>query len=145
MFQAMNTGHEGSMTTIHANSSREAMARIEMMINLAGLDVSEQAVRKLIANSVNLIIQVSRLAGGKRKIVAISEITGMEGDMVCMHDIFEYVQTGVDRYNGADGYFRATGNRPQFLKKLSARGATVPLELFVERRLQLAKSREPGR
>jgi pilus assembly protein CpaF len=145
MFQAMNTGHEGSMTTIHANSTREALTRVEMMITLAGLDVSERAIRKLISSSVNLIIQVSRLGGGKRKIVTISEITGVEGENVSMHDLFEFVQTGVDKYNAVDGYFRATGIRPQFLKKISARGAAVPVELFMERRLQPAKSREPGR
>jgi pilus assembly protein CpaF len=145
MFQAMNTGHEGSMTTIHANSTREALSRVEMMITLAGLDVSERAIRKLISSSVNLIIQVSRLAGGKRKIVTISEITGVEGENVSMHDLFEFVQTGVDKGNAVDGYFRATGIRPQFLKKISARGAAVPVELFMERRLQPAKSREPGR
>src|SRR5262249_34894266 len=136
MFQAMNTGHEGSMTTIHANSTREALTRVELMINLAGLDITEKAIRKLISSSVNLVIQVSRVAGGKRKIIAISEITGMEGENVSMHDLFEFVQTGIDKYNAVEGYFRATGIRPQFLKKLTARGAPLPVELFMERRLQ---------
>ncbi|MFL5245751.1 MAG: CpaF family protein [Gemmataceae bacterium] len=145
MFQAMNTGHEGSMTTIHANSTREALTRVELMISLAGIDVTERAIRKLIASSVNLIVQVSRVAGGKRKIVAISEITGMEGETVSMHDLFEFVQTGVDKYNAVEGYFRATGIRPQLLKKLNARGAALPIELFMERRLQSPKNREPGK
>ena len=145
MLQAMNTGHEGSMTTIHANSTREALSRIEMMINLAGIDVTERAVRKLIASSVNLIVQVSRLAGGKRKVVAISEIAGMEGDIVSMHDIFEFVQTGIGKDNAAGGYFRTTGNRPHLLKKLAARGLALPVELFMERRLQNPNNREAGR
>jgi pilus assembly protein CpaF len=135
MLQAMNTGHEGSMTTIHANTTREALSRIELMINLSGVDVTERAVRKLIASSINLIVQVSRLAGGQRKIVAISEIVGMEGETISMHDIFDYVQTGVDRYNAAEGYFRATGIRPLLLRKLSARGSALPVEMFMERRL----------
>jgi len=135
MLQAMNTGHEGSMTTIHANSTREALSRIELMINLSGVDVTERAVRKLIASSINLVVQVSRMTGGQRKVVAISEITGMEGDTVSMHDIFDYVQTGIDKYSAAEGYFRATGIRPHLLRKLSARGAALPVETFMERRL----------
>ncbi len=145
MLQAMNTGHEGSMTTVHANSTREALSRIEMMIHLAGIEVTERAVRKLIAASVNLIVQVSRLAGGKRKVVAISEVAGMEGDIICMHDIFEFVQTGIGKDNAAGGYFRATGNRPNLLKKVAARGFALPIELFMERRLQNPNNREAGR
>lgn len=145
MFQAMNTGHEGSMTTIHANSTREALSRVELMIGLAGLNGAEMTIRRLIASSVNLVIQVSRHSGGKRRVVAISEITGMEGETVCMHNIFEFVQTGIDQHDAVTGYFRATGLRPEFLKKLKARGASLPAEMFIERRLQTSKNREPGR
>jgi pilus assembly protein CpaF len=135
MLQAMNTGHEGSMTTIHANSTREALSRIELMINLSGVDVTERAVRKLIASSINLVVQVSRLSGGQRKVIAISEITGMEGDTVSMHDVFDFVQTGIDKFSAAEGYFRATGIRPHLLRKLNARGSALPTEMFMERRL----------
>jgi pilus assembly protein CpaF len=145
MLQAMNTGHEGSMTTVHANTTREALSRIEFMVNLSGTDVTELAVRKLIAASVSLIVQVARLAGGKRKVVAISEIVGMEGDIVSMHDIFEFVQTGIDKDNVAGGYFRTTGNRPYLLKRLAARGFALPVELFREGRLQNPNNREAGR
>jgi pilus assembly protein CpaF len=141
MLQAMNTGHEGSLTTIHANSTREALTRVELMIGLAGIDIPVQAIRKLVASSVNLIVQVSRLPGGKRKVVTISEITGMEGDVVSMHDIFEYSQTGVDKDYVVEGYFRATGLRPQCLQKLNLRGANLPQGLFNERRLQTMKNR----
>jgi pilus assembly protein CpaF len=145
MLQAMNTGHEGSFTSIHSNSARDALTRIELMIGLAGLNLPLWAIRKLMASSVNLIVQVSRLPGGKRKIVTIAEITGMEGDTVSMHDIFQYVQTGVDTANVVEGYFCATGIRPQCLNKLRIRGANLPIELFAERQLQTQKNREPGR
>jgi pilus assembly protein CpaF len=145
MLQAMNTGHEGSLTTIHANTTREALTRIELMIGLAGIDIPVQAIRRLVASSVNLLVQVSRLPGGKRKIVTISEITGMEGDVVSMHDLFEYTQTGVDKDYVVEGFFRATGIRPHCLNKLTLRGANLPPGLFNERRLQTQKTRGPAR
>jgi pilus assembly protein CpaF len=145
MLQAMNTGHEGSMTTIHANTAREAITRIELMISLAGIDIAPRALRKLITSSINIVIQVSRVAGGKRKIMSISEITGMEEDTVSMHDLFQYVQTGLNTTQAAEGYFKATGIRPQCLAKLTARGASLPMDLFMERRLQPGKAREAGR
>jgi pilus assembly protein CpaF len=143
MLQAMNTGHEGSMTTVHANDPREALARIELMVALSGTDIQTWAVRRLVATSVNLIVQVARLAGGRRKVVNISEITGMEGDIVSMHTLFEFVQTGVDNELATVGHFRATGIRPHFLKKLQARGANLKPELFAERVLRVQKSRGP--
>jgi pilus assembly protein CpaF len=146
MLQAMNTGHEGSLTTVHANSPRETFSRLELMISLAGIDVPGRAVRKLIANSINLVVQVARLQGGKRKVVAISEVTGMEGDTISMHDLFEFVQTGVDPDGGAvEGYFRAVGIRPACLKKLLIRGANLPLDLFLERRLVPQRNQESAR
>jgi pilus assembly protein CpaF len=145
MLQAMNTGHEGSLTSIHANSARDALIRIELIIGLAGLNLPIWAIRRLIASSVTLIVQVSRLPGGKRKIVTIAEITGMEGETVSMHDLFEYVQTGVDESQVVQGYFRATGIRPQCLHKLMVRGAKLPVDMFADRRLQTLPHREADR
>jgi pilus assembly protein CpaF len=140
MLQAMNTGHEGSLTTSHANSARESLSRIELMVGLGGIEIPILTIRKLIASSVQLIIQVSRLPGGSRKIVSISEITGIEGEVISMHDLFVYVQTGIDEKNVVQGYFKANGIRPQCFKKLNARGAALPLDLFSERRLPKASS-----
>jgi pilus assembly protein CpaF len=136
MLQAMNTGHEGSMTTVHANSTREAVSRIELMVNLAGIEIPGPVIRRLIASSVTLVVQVARLPGGTRKVVAISEITGIEGDVISMHDVFRFVQTGTTASHSAEGYFQATGVRPQCLRTLNVRGAPMPPEFFTERRLQ---------
>jgi pilus assembly protein CpaF len=144
MLQAMNTGHEGSLTTVHANSSREALTRVEVMVGLAGVDIPVWAIRKLVASAVHLVVQVARLPGGKRKVVTISEVTGMEGDVISMQNLFEFVQTGVDDNLVAEGFFRATGMRPNFLKKMHTRGANVPVALFIERRLQAQNNWEPG-
>jgi pilus assembly protein CpaF len=145
MLQAMSTGHEGSMTTIHAGNPREAIARVELIVGLAGMDLPAWAIRKLIASSLNLIVQVSRMPGGKRKIISITEVTGMEGDTISMHEVFGYVQTGMRSDLGVEGYFTATGIRPHFLNKLKVRGAELPNELFVERRLSPNGSRGPSR
>jgi pilus assembly protein CpaF len=145
MLQAMNTGHEGSFTSIHANTARDALTRIELMIGLAGLDLPIWAIRRLIASSVTLIVQIARLPGGKRKIVTIAEITGMEGETVSMHNLFEYIQTGIDESHVVEGYFRATGIRPQCLHKLMVRGAKLPVEMFADRQLQTQRPRESDR
>jgi pilus assembly protein CpaF len=145
MLQAMNTGHEGSLSTIHANSARQAISRLELMIGLSGADIPVWAIRKLIATSVNLVVQVSRVPGGKRKVVTVSEIVGMEGDVVSMHELFEFVQTGVNPDQVVEGHFRATGIRPLCLKKLQSRGVRMPPELFMERRLEPRRNREAGR
>jgi pilus assembly protein CpaF len=145
MLQALSTGHDGSLTTIHANSAREAVSRIELMIGLAGVDIPVWALRKLIAASVHLIVQVARLPGGRRKVVTVSEIAGMEGEVVSMHELFEFVQTGLDADQGVTGYFRATGIRPRCLTKLQARGANVTPQLFTERILQVRNNRGPRR
>ncbi len=145
MLQAMSTGHEGSMTTIHGGNPREAITRVELITGLAGLDLPVWAVRKLISSSISLIIQVSRQPGGKRKVTSITEITGMEGDTISMHEIFSFVQTGMHTTHGAEGYFSVTGIRPQFLNKLKIRGAELPSEMFVERRFQSASSWGTGR
>jgi len=134
MLQAMNTGHEGSLTTIHSNSPRDALSRLEMMVGMAGFDMPVWVIRRQIASAINVVIQVARLVGGARKIVKVSEITGMEGEIVSMHDLFEYKQTGLDEQRRAQGYFSATGIRPQCLGKLEASGISLPVELF-ERRI----------
>jgi pilus assembly protein CpaF len=145
MLQAMSTGHDGSMTTVHAGNPREAISRVELIVGLAGMDLPAWAIRKLIASCINLVIQVSRLPGGKRKITSITEVTGMEGDTIAMHEIFSYVQTGMNTALGAEGYLSATGIRPNLLHKLKVRGADLPPELFAERRFPSPVSRGPSR
>ena len=137
MLQAMNTGHEGSLTTIHANTPRDAISRLEMMVGMAGFDLPIWVIRKQIASAINLVVQSARLMGGVRKITKVSEITGMDGDVVSMHDIFEFVQTGLDEKRTAVGYFRATGMRPECLPRLEACGVELPVELFERRRLDV--------
>jgi len=130
MLQAMNTGHEGSLTTIHANSPRDALSRLEMMVGMAGFDLPVWVIRKQVASSINVVVQVARLVGGERKIIRIAEITGMEGEVLSMHDLFEFQQTGVDENRVAQGHFRSTGIRPVLLEKLAACGIALPVELF---------------
>ena len=130
MLQAMNTGHDGSMTTIHANDTRDAISRLEMMIGMAGFDLPIWIIRRQIASAINLIVQVARLPGGVRKIIKISEITGMEGDVISMHDIFGFRQTGVDDDRVAQGHFFSTGIRPQCLERLEIAGAGLPIAMF---------------
>jgi pilus assembly protein CpaF len=136
MLQAMNTGHEGSMTTIHANDTRDAISRLEMMVGMAGFDVPMWIIRRQIASAIHLIVQVARLPGGARKIIKISEITGMETDVVSMHDIFGFKQTGVDENRMAQGYFFSTGIRPQSFERLEVSGAGVPIAMFERRVLE---------
>jgi pilus assembly protein CpaF len=136
MLQAMNTGHEGSLTTIHANSGRDALSRLEIMVGMAGFDLPVWVIRRQVASAINVIVQIARLVGGVRKVVRISEITGMEGDIISMHDIFEFKQTGVDDNRVAQGYFHCTGIRPICLNKLKAAGVPLPVELFERRTIQ---------
>jgi len=138
MLQAMNTGHEGSMTTVHANTPRDALRRIENMVSMAGLNYPVGAIRQQTASAVHLLVQTSRMIGGKRKVVNISEITGMEGDVICLQDIFMYRQTGVDVEGNVRGYFEACGVRPQMLDRLRDRGAQIPDQLFQRRVLESA-------
>jgi pilus assembly protein CpaF len=135
MLQAMNTGHEGSMTTVHANDTRDALVRLEMMIGFAGLELPIWIIRRQIASSIHVVVQVARLQGGARRIVKISEVTGMEGEVVAMQDIFAYKQTGVDAKGKAQGYFHCTGIRPKCLDRLESAGVRVPFELFERRML----------
>jgi pilus assembly protein CpaF len=134
MLQAMNTGHEGSLTTIHANDTRDALSRLEMMVGMAGFDLPIWIIRRQIASAIHLVVQAARLHGGPRKVVKISEITGMEGDVMSMHDLFVFKQTGVDKQGVAQGYFMATGLRPKCLEKLESAGVQLPVEMF-ERRM----------
>ncbi len=134
MLQAMNTGHDGSLTTVHANETRDALSRIEMMVGMAGFDLPIWIIRRQIASAIQIVVQVARLPGGSRRLVKISEITGMEGDIVSMHDLFGYKQTGVDDGRNAQGYFYASGLRPHCLERLEIAGARLPIELF-ERRI----------
>jgi pilus assembly protein CpaF len=130
MLQAMNTGHDGSLTTIHANSPRDALYRLDTMVAMANLNIPERAVRQQIASAVNLIVQISRLADGTRKISAISEITGMEQDVITMQDIFLFERTGISKDGKVTGRFRATGVRPKCAERLSTMGMGLPLDMF---------------
>ncbi|MBI3466970.1 MAG: CpaF family protein [Planctomycetes bacterium] len=134
MLQAMNTGHDGSLTTIHANSTRDALSRLEMMVGMAGFDLPIWIIRRQIASAIQIVVQVARLPGGARKVVRVSEITGMEGDVLSMHDLFLFKQTGLDQQRRAQGYFCTTGIRPQALERLESSGVSLPVELF-ERRM----------
>lgn len=130
MLQAMNTGHDGSLTTIHANSPRDAIARMETMAMMANLNLPEKAVRKQIASAVTLVLQVSRFADGTRRLTHISEITGMEDDVVSMQDVFVFEKQGVSPEGRTLGTFTATGIRPKFAEKLHASGITLPSNMF---------------
>jgi pilus assembly protein CpaF len=139
MLQAMNTGHEGSMTTIHANDTRDALGRMEMMVGIAGLELPMWIIRRQIASAIHVIVQVARLHGGIRRIIRISELTGMEGEIMTMHDLFAYKQTGVDDKGSAQGYFHCLGIRPKCLERLEAAGIRLPNEMFERRMLQAGR------
>ncbi len=130
MLQAMNTGHDGSLTTIHANSPRDALTRLETMVAMASLNLADKPVRRQIASAINLVIQVSRLSDGARKVVSLSEITGMEGDVVTMQDIFVFRKTGVDDNGKVLGEFVPSGIRPRFAEQLLASGIRLPMNMF---------------
>ncbi len=130
MLQAMNTGHEGSLTTAHANTQRDLLSRIETMVMMAGMDLPVKAIREQIVSAIDIVVHQSRLRDGSRKIVAISEVLGMEGDTITMQDIFMYDQTGVDTYGMVAGQFLATGIRPTVVKKLKENGILVKDEWF---------------
>jgi pilus assembly protein CpaF len=133
MLQAMNTGHEGSMTTVHANSPRDALRRLENMVSMAGINYPVGAIREQLSSALDVLLHLERLTGGRRKVVKIVEITSMEGDTICLHDIFQFNQTGVDDTGHACGQFEACGVRPLLLNRLHAKGADVPIDLFQRR------------
>lgn len=126
MLQAMNTGHDGSLTTIHANTTRDALARLETMVQMTGMRLSDRAMRQQIASAVNVVIQVARLTDGTRRITSIAEITGMEGDTIVMQEIFQFERTGVDSTGKVLGRFRTTGIRPRFSERLLQYGMQLP-------------------
>ena len=126
MLQAMNTGHDGSLTTIHANTTRDSLSRLETMIQMTGMRLSDRAMRQQIASAVNLVIQVARLTDGTRRVVSISEITGMEGEMVTMQEIFQFERVGLDANGKVLGKFRTTGIRPRFAERLKQYGMQLP-------------------
>jgi pilus assembly protein CpaF len=130
MLQAMNTGHEGSLTTIHANSPRDALKRLEQMVSMAGMPMPGNAIRSQIASAIRIVIQLQRLPDGKRRITSISEITGMEGEVIQMHEIFKFVKESTDEKGNIQGHFRATGIRPNFLADLRAYGIELPASHF---------------
>ena len=133
MLQAMNTGHEGSLTTIHANTPRDAISRLETMIMMAGFELPLKAMRTQIASAVNLIVQASRLQGGGRKITCITEVVGMEQDVVILQDIYRYEKKGVDESSNTFGKFIATGVRPTFMPRLETAGVRLPSSAFRQR------------
>jgi pilus assembly protein CpaF len=133
MLQAMNTGHAGSMTTLHANTPRDGLARLETMILMAGADLPIKAMRQQIASAVDLIIQVNRLQGGPRKMTSITEVMNMEQDIIIMQEVFRYRQVGVDQNGRAFGQFEATGVRPTFVHRLEQKGIKLPSNMFAER------------
>lgn len=133
MLQAMNTGHDGSLTTLHANSPRDALARLETMMMMAGFEMPLKAMRQQIAAAVDLIIQANRFQGGGRRVTSVSELVGMEGDTLVMQELFQYHQVGVNQKGQAIGQFIATGVRPSFVDRIITSGFPVPAELFAER------------
>jgi pilus assembly protein CpaF len=130
MLQAMNTGHEGSLTTVHANSPRDALARIENMVSMANLNIPERAIRSQIASAVHAVVQIARLSDGTRKVITISEITGMDDGSVAMQDIFSFDRSGIDANGKVRGLFHATGMRPKYTERLATAGARLRANLF---------------
>ena len=130
MLQAMNTGHEGSMATIHANTPRDAISRLEQMLGMTGMPMTIQSIRSQISNAIHLVVQLTRLADGQRKVTSIAEITGMEGDIIQMQEIFQFKRTGLTEEGKIVGHFEATGVRPRFLEDLVSMGIRIPGEYF---------------
>jgi len=133
MLQAMNTGHEGSLTTVHANSPRDALARVENMVSMANLSIPERAVRSQIASAIHAVIQIARMSDGTRKVITVSEITGMADESISLQDIFSFDRSGIDENGKVRGMFRATGMRPTFAERLATSGARLRPALFESR------------
>lgn len=140
MLQAMNTGHEGSLTTIHANDTQDALSRLEVMVSMAGFDVPVPVVRKYIASAITLVIHVARLKGGARRVTRVSEVTGLDAGEYQVHDLFGYKQCGVDEHGLSRGYFYATGNKPRFLSRLHDVGIDLPEHVFTKRELSAVEN-----
>ena len=133
MLQAMNTGHEGSMATVHANTPRDAISRLEQMIGMAGLPMTVASIRGQIAAAIRVIVQLQRMSDGKRRVTSISEITGLEGDILQMQEIYKFVRTGTGEDGTVQGHYQATGVRPRFLADLIAKGIKIPGIVFRSR------------
>ncbi len=133
MLQAMNTGHEGSLTTVHANSPRDALARIENMVSMANLNIPERAIRQQIANAVHAVVQVARLSDGSRKVITVSEVTGMDGEMITLQDVFVFDRSGIDESGKVRGVFHSTGHPPHFAERLATAGCRLSPALFKSR------------
>jgi pilus assembly protein CpaF len=130
MLQAMNTGHEGSLTTVHANSPRDALARLENMFSMANLNLPERAMRQQIASAIHAVVQIARLTDGTRKVMTVSEVTGMEGEVIAMQEIFVFERKAIDESGKVRGEFRATGIRPRFADRLAIAGCRLRPALF---------------
>ena len=132
MLQAMNTGHDGSLTTVHANSPRDVISRLETMVLMSGMELPSRAIREQIASAVDVVIHESRMSDGSRKVTAISEVTGLEGTQIVMQDIFRFVQTGVDEDGKILGAMKPTGAVPTWLDQLKSRGLHIDMKMFQE-------------
>jgi len=137
MLQAMNTGHDGSLTTVHANSSRDALTRLETMVAMAGMNLPTKALRHYLSSALDVIIHLTRLSDGTRKMTSLQELTGMEGDVITLQEIFLFEQTGVSEQGKVQGKFHATGIRPKFSERLQAKGLALPTDLFDPRRVYI--------
>lgn len=144
MLQAMNTGHEGSMTTIHANNPRDALRRLENMVSMSGMNYPIHVIREQIASALDVLIHLGRVTGGRRKVVRITEITGMEAETICLEDLFSFKQTTVDSDGHAQGDFEACGVRPRLLERLQAEGIELPIDMFRRRVLIQTVPSEEG-
>jgi pilus assembly protein CpaF len=133
MLQAMNTGHEGSLTTVHANSQRDALARVENMVSMANLNIPERAIRQQVASAIHAVVQIARLSDGTRKVMTVSEITGMEGEVIQMQDVFVFERTGVDETGKVRGVFKSTGVAPLFAERLAIAGCRLNPAIFATR------------
>jgi pilus assembly protein CpaF len=130
MLQAMNTGHDGSLTTVHANSCRDALIRIETLVSMAGFNLAAKAMRHYVSSALNVIIQIARLSDGTRKLTSLQEVVGMEGDLITLQELFTFQQTGLDENGKVKGRFKATGVRPKFVERIAAKGVALPPDLF---------------
>jgi pilus assembly protein CpaF len=131
MLQAMNTGHDGSLTTGHANSPRDMLSRLETMVMMAGMDLPVKAIRDQIASAVDLIVQQTRLRDGSRRLIKVTEVQGMEGEIITLQDIFVFEQEGLDKEGNIIGQFKSTGIRPKFIDRFKAEGIELPSDIFM--------------
>jgi pilus assembly protein CpaF len=134
MLQAMNTGHDGSMTTVHANTPRDALTRVEQMIGMSGLEISPRSVRQQIASAINIVVQAERMEDGRRRVISIAEVVGMEEDMITMQEIFRFRRRGRNPDGTIQGDFETTGVRPKFMEVLISRGIILDPEMFAPNR-----------